>query len=244
MELTLLHLYPELMSLYGDYANLAVLRRHLERLGVNVTVKTASLEETPDLTADLLYMGAGTERAQKAVLQDMPRYAAALRQTLSKGAVLLFTGNAMETLGASVTDAAGTVWPALGLADFTTQESKTRTPQDVLGRTSLWEGPVVGFMNKCSVTRGIDTPLLESLSLGFGNESQGGAEGYVDGNVFATHLSGPVLTKNPAFTRLIIQRLFARRGWTLPETIREDPLEQRAYAAACAELSKRVGEKK
>ena len=30
MELTILHLYPDCMSLYGEYANLAVLRRHLE----------------------------------------------------------------------------------------------------------------------------------------------------------------------------------------------------------------------
>ena len=32
MELTLLHLYPDAMSLYGEYANLSVLRRHLEAL--------------------------------------------------------------------------------------------------------------------------------------------------------------------------------------------------------------------
>ena len=30
MELTILHLYPDLMDLYGEYANLAVLRRRLE----------------------------------------------------------------------------------------------------------------------------------------------------------------------------------------------------------------------
>ena len=32
MEWTLLHLYPDLMSLYGEYANLAVLVRLLEDL--------------------------------------------------------------------------------------------------------------------------------------------------------------------------------------------------------------------
>ena len=30
MELTILHLYPDMMDLYGEYANLAVLRRRLE----------------------------------------------------------------------------------------------------------------------------------------------------------------------------------------------------------------------
>ena len=40
MELKLIHFYPDLMSLYGSYANVAVLKRHLEALGNSVTVET------------------------------------------------------------------------------------------------------------------------------------------------------------------------------------------------------------
>lgn len=32
MEVKILHIYPDLMSLYGSYANLSVLRRYLEAL--------------------------------------------------------------------------------------------------------------------------------------------------------------------------------------------------------------------
>ena len=42
MEVNILHLFPELMSLYGEYANLAVLRRRLEKLGVTVNIISAS----------------------------------------------------------------------------------------------------------------------------------------------------------------------------------------------------------
>lgn len=45
MELTILHLYPEFMSLYGEYANLAVLRRHLEALGVTVSLQARRREK-------------------------------------------------------------------------------------------------------------------------------------------------------------------------------------------------------
>ena len=38
MELTILHLYPDCMSLYGEYANVAVLRRHLEAVGIKVVI--------------------------------------------------------------------------------------------------------------------------------------------------------------------------------------------------------------
>ena len=39
MELNILHLYPEMMSLYGEYANLKVLARHLEKLGVTANIQ-------------------------------------------------------------------------------------------------------------------------------------------------------------------------------------------------------------
>ena len=33
MELRIIHFYPDLMSLYGSYANVSVLKRALERMG-------------------------------------------------------------------------------------------------------------------------------------------------------------------------------------------------------------------
>ena len=86
MEWTILHLYPELMSLYGEYANLSVLSRLLEDLGDTVTVRTATFEDTPDFSgADLVYMGAGTERSQKAVLTDLARHAGKLKEAVERG---------------------------------------------------------------------------------------------------------------------------------------------------------------
>ena len=190
MELTLLHLYPDAMSLYGEYANLSVLRRHLEALGVTVHLEKVTCEDVPDFTrADLVYMGAGTEGAQKAVLLGLPHHADALRDALDRGCLVFFTGNAMEILGRSVTDAKGRTWNALGFADFTTVETDKRTPGDVIATSTLWETPTVGFMNKCSTTSGITTPLFSALPLGFGNDAEHGAEGYALGNILATHIT-------------------------------------------------------
>ena len=117
MELTIAHLYPDAMSLYGEYANITVLRRKLEALGVEAAVREITFEDAADLSgADFIYMGAGTERRQKAVLNAAASLGARLKAAVEDGAVLLFTGNAMETLGASVTDAAGKDWPGYGLA--------------------------------------------------------------------------------------------------------------------------------
>lgn len=241
MELTILHLCPDLMNLYGEYANVSILRRHLEALGAAVTVSAATLGERPDFSgADLIYLGAGTERRQKLALQFLTPYAAGLKAAADRGAAVLFTGNAMELLGASVTDAAGKVWQGLGLADFATVETEKRSPGDVVAAPVLWDAPAVGFMNKCSVTHGVSTPLFSQLPLGFGNDAAHGPEGYTAGNLFATHLTGPVLVKNPAFLDLLLRRLFAYKGWDCPESLPRLPHEQEAYAAALAELQKRV----
>lgn len=242
MELTILHLYPDCMSLYGEYANVMVLRRHLEAMGVSVTAETALFEDTPDFErAGFIYMGAGTERTQKAALAALLPHKEAFQAAVDRGAVVLFTGNAMEALGSSVTDAAGKVWPALGLADFTTVETDKRAPEDVVAHTALWESAAVGFMNKCSTTKGVNAPLFDRLSLGFGNEEEKGPEGYVSGNVFATHLTGPVLVKNPDFTDLLIRRLFAAKGWELPEKLPVLPYEREAYEVTLKELTGRAG---
>ncbi|MCI9513413.1 MAG: hypothetical protein HFF60_05525 [Oscillospiraceae bacterium] len=238
MELKILHLYPDCMSLYGEYANVAVLRRHLENLGVSAAVSTPLFEDTPDFGgADFIYMGAGTERTQKAALTALRPHAEALRAAVEGGAVLLFTGGAMEILGASITDAAGKVWPGLGLAGFTTQETDRRTPHDVIAVPTLWEPAAVGFMNKCSRTAGVETPLFSAVTMGFGNEARGGPEGYVSGNVFATHITGPVLVKNPAFAALLTSRLFERKGWPLPPGAGIEPLEEQVYQETYAALA-------
>ena len=245
MEWTIWHLYPELMSLYGEYANLSVLRRLLEDLGGTVTVRTATFEDTPDFSgADLIYMGAGTERGQKAVLTDLRRYAENLRKAAAGRTLLLFTGNAMEVLGTSVTDAAGKVWPGLGLADFTTEETDKRSPQDVIAAPTLWEAPVVGFMNKCARPSGVTAPLFSALPLGLGNEAEGGAEGYAAGNILATHITGPVLVKNPAFLEYVAGRMYENRGAQLPTLPEDAPWRvhaRDAYAVTYAELSARLG---
>ena len=80
MELKIIHFYPDLMSLYGSYANVSVLRRYLEALGCAVTVQPVVPGEGADITgADFLFMGAGTERAQRFAAEDFARYGAAVK---------------------------------------------------------------------------------------------------------------------------------------------------------------------
>lgn len=241
MDLKIFHLFPDLMSLYGEYANVEILRRHLLSLGVSVDVRKVLCGDKFDPSlADVVYMGAGTEKNQKYALELLSPISPGLKDAANRGSIILFTGNAMETLGSSITDADGKVWPALNLAPFSSVESRNRITGDVIANPSLWKSPAVGFMNKCSTSSGVSSPLFPSLSMGFGNDKLLGPEGFVSGNTFATHLSGPVLVKNPDFTDLLIRRIFALKNWTAPIALPSLPHEREAYAVTLNELKARA----
>lgn len=235
MKLKLLHLYDDVMNLYGEYANVAVLARYLTDLGHSVAVDTLSLYEEKNISGyDFYYMGAGTERRQKLALTQLKKYAQPLRDAVNANKVVLFTGNAFELLGKSVTDADGNRCDCLELFDFESVEGKRRITGDVLATTELFPEQVVGFMNKCSRTDGIQTPLFQPM-MGFGNSRDLDGEGFREKNCFGTHLAGPLLVKNPAMLRLIAKLLLQD---AYADTVRYPAIEA-AYETTAAELNKR-----
>lgn len=237
MEIRMIHFYPELMSLYGSYANVAVLRRHLEELGNTVTVQTVDYGQEAEIAqADFVFMGAGTERAQKAALADFLRFGPAVKEAAAAGVPMLFAGNAMELLGRTITDQAGTVYQGIALADFTAVQGGKRFVEDVYGHTDLYPEAVVGFMNKCSVISGVRTPLLTALDLGYGNDGPRTPEGYHAQNVFASQLTGPLLVKNPRMLEAVLTAIYTHRGQTLPQNRPAHPYEENGYAITAEQL--------
>ena len=217
MELKIIHFYPDLMSLYGSYANVAVLKRQLEAMGNTVTVETLQPGGDCDISsADFLFMGAGTERAQKAALADFVRYESAVKAAAEDGVSMLFAGTSMELLGRSITDDSGKEYAGIGLAGFTTVQGKKRFVEDVYGTTDLYPEAVVGFVNKCSTISGVETPLLTAVQLGYGNEGFKTPEGFRYRNVIGSHLTGPILVKNPRLLEAVIAAIYSHRGETLP----------------------------
>ena len=55
--------------------------------------------------------------------------------------------------------------------------------------------------------------------------------------MFATHITGPVLVKNPDFTDFLIRRIFEQKGWDLPDKLPVLPYEREAYEVTVKELT-------
>ena len=241
MDIRIIHFYPDLMSLYGSYANVSVLRRLLERAGNTVTVETVVPGQDCDLAdADFLFMGAGTERAQKAALADFTRFSEAVKAAAQSGTAMLFCGTAMELLGKTITDCDGKVYEGIGLAEFTAAQQQKRFVEDVYGHTDLYEEAVVGFMNKGSVITGVETPLLKTVDFGYGNEGKQTAEGFHWNAVFASHLTGPILVKNPRLLDKVISAIYEQRGEPLPAERPADRWTEDGYAITAEALKQRI----
>lgn len=241
MELKIIHFYPDLMSLYGSYANVCILQRSLERMGNTVTVERVELNGAADIAgADFIFMGAGTERRQKFALTDFARFGEDIRAAAENGTAMLFAGTAMELLGREIVDAESVSCSGIGLGSFTVTQGVKRIVGDVYGHTDLYAEPVVGFMNKSSILTGVETPLLTGLDLGFGNEADHSAEGFRFKNVLGSCLTGPILAKNPRLLDFIITAIYEKRCEPLPALPRDEYAEN-GYAITAQALKERCG---
>ena len=121
----ILHLYHDIMNLYGEYANVAALKRMLENNKIPCKVETLSVGDKLELLEyDFIYVGSGTESNQKYVMEHLKKYKGQLKSYIDAGRFLLMTGNGFEILGKTITDAKGKEYQGLGIFDFTVVEQE------------------------------------------------------------------------------------------------------------------------
>ena len=232
-NIKILHLLPRMLSLYGEYGNLAVLKQQLEQAGHSVSL--CVWEGGPlDLSCDMVYIGSGTEAALIHALEFLAPHKEAL--AAFKG-VTLATGNAMALFGKTLTRGSSQ-YEGLGLQSYTTViDDSKRFLGDGVVACPLFNDPLLGFINNSCIYTGITAPL-GTLLLGkdLGNDKKAPAEGILEGSFFGTQLVGPVLAKNPAFL-CHMAKLLTGQELTIPA----DSLICKAYEVSRKELTKRIG---
>ena len=100
-------LYPELMNIYADRGNIAILRARCEWRGLGFELGAASIGDELDPAAhDLLYMGGGQDRDQIAVSEDMAATKRdAIHAAVDRGAVVLAVAAATSCWGTPTSSA-------------------------------------------------------------------------------------------------------------------------------------------
>jgi CobQ-like glutamine amidotransferase family enzyme len=238
MELRLLALYPEQMNIYADRGNILFLQRRCEWRGIGFAHASAGLGEGFDPGAhDLLYLGGGQDRDQRAVAADMVESKrGALSAALDDGASMLAVCGGYQLLGHSYQLDEERL-PGLGLVDLET----VRTPGprligNVAIEVDLGAGPriLAGFENHGGRTHlGAGTEPLGRVIEGFGNNGEDRTEGVRRGNLIGTYLHGPLLPKNAWLADRLIERALERRYGTRPQLEPlDDALERAAHESA------------
>jgi lipid II isoglutaminyl synthase (glutamine-hydrolysing) len=225
-------LYPELMNIYADRGNLAILRLRCEWRGLGCELGSSTIGEPLDPEAhDLLYVGGGQDRDQIAVAADMagPKRDA-LHTSADRGAVLLAVCGGYQLLGHSY-QLGDEQLPGAGLVDLhTVREEGPRLIGNCAIEADLGTGArvIAGFENHGGRTYLGDgeSPLGRVLK-GHGNNGKDGLEGVRRGNVIGTYLHGPLLPKNVWLADRLIELALGIELEPL-----DDGLEEAAHASA------------
>jgi CobQ-like glutamine amidotransferase family enzyme len=199
--LRLCALYPDLMNIYADRGNVAVLRARCEWRGIGFEAAAAGLGEPVDPEAhDLFYIGGGQDRDQAAVARDLVATKRdALHRAVDRGAALLAVCGGYQLLGASY-QLGQEELPGIGLVDLRTVRGEgprlignCAIEVDLGGRPRV----LAGFENHGGRTHlGPGAEPLGRILRGHGNNGADGTEGVRLANAFGTYLHGPLLPKN------------------------------------------------
>lgn len=239
MAIKILHLYHDLLNLYGEYANVVALERYFEKQGVEASVDRLSLYDEVDFSVyDFIYLGAGTEEKQLIALDDLKNNKSAIVNAYEGGTVILATGNSFEMFGKSITTPKGEKVDGIGILDMeTTVTDKQRTLTDEICKSDFLDSECVGFINKASETDSKEKPMFTSV-FGAGNSKEDKKEGAVKNNFYGTHLTGPCLIKNPHLLEYFAALIAERKGIELKKIALD--YETKAYRITLEALKNRM----
>lgn len=229
MKLTIGHLYPDLLNLYGDRGNLRCIQERLGWRGIEAEVKFFVSGEGVDFSRlDMVLLGGGSDREQELVCRCLQNVKNDFRDYVEDGGVTLAVCGGYQMLGSYYKTSQRTI-EGLGLLDLYTEWEPGRLTGNIILKSPLFSSPVVGFENHGGRTYiGEHTPFGRTV-LGHGNDEKSGCEGVLYKNVIGTYLHGPLLPKNPEVCDFLIRQALERRyGRAAGLTALPDELEHRA----------------
>ena len=227
--LTLGHLYPEQLNLYGDRGNIMTLWRRCQQRGIEMRVVGLGIGDAlaPD-EYDILFIGGGQDKEQAPVAQDLYEMKGiGLWAAIEDDMPVLAVCGGYQLLAHYYRPAEGPDMRGLGVFDAWTIHKGSQVARCIGNVAITWNGmTLVGFENHGGRTYlGSSKPLGKVLK-GNGNNSEDHTEGAIYRNTFGTYLHGSLLPKNPHFADYLISLAIQRKyGSELANTTHQDASE-------------------
>jgi CobQ-like glutamine amidotransferase family enzyme len=230
--ITLVHLYPREMNIYGDTGNVIVLKRRLQWRGFDVRVVPINIGDPLPHDADILLGGGGQDAAQGDIGADFAARGNEVRAMADDGVVMLTICGTYQMLGHEFITQEGRHIKGVGVLDVITRGQHER----LIGNNFVDTpdaGRLVGYENHSGMTElGSGVRPLGTTQNGRGNNGKDRTEGAVRDNIIGTYLHGPVLAKSARFADDLIRRALRRQGRSDELVPLDDDLADRAARVA------------
>ncbi|MDO5134363.1 MAG: glutamine amidotransferase [Eubacteriales bacterium] len=214
MKLTILHLYPDLLNLYGDRGNIQCMAMRCRWRGIEAEVLECCSGDRPDFArADIVLLGGGSDREQQIVCSKLLEIRDDFHAYVEDGGTLLAVCGGYQLLGHYYDTAQGRI-RGLSLVDLRTVQGSPRLISNVVLESDDFPYEIVGFENHGGRTfTGAESGLrpLGRVLYGYGNNGRDGMEGILYKNVIGTYLHGPLLPKNPHVCDRLLRTALERR---------------------------------
>lgn len=213
MELKILHMYPDLLNLYGDRGNVMIIEKRARWRRIPVEIRKFTKDKEEDLEeADIIFIGGGSDREQEILFSHILKFKKTIKDLIEDGLPLLGVCGGYQLLGEYYIDAHGRKIEGLSLLNFYTQGEGGRLIGNILIETDLpiYPKTLVGFENHGGRTYHNYKPLGRVIK-GYGNNGKDGYEGLVYKNCIGTYLHGPILSKNPHLADFLIKSALERK---------------------------------
>ncbi len=237
-RITLVHLYPREMSIYGDLGNTRCLAARIRRHGYDCVVHDHHPGMPWPEQAHLFMGGGGQDSGQSRVQDDLAVNADRLRGLAADGVPMVMICGMYQMFGHAFITHDGVELPGLGIFDVTTRGQSTRMIGGIVLDTDF--GPVVGFENHSGATvLGSGQAPFGRVVVGHGNNGTDGTEGARTHNVIGSYLHGPILPANPAVAdALIAAAVEVATGRPFEPEPLDDSLAEQARTRQIARLHK------
>ena len=234
LKISVGHLYPKQLNLYGDMGNIIALKKRCVWRGIDFEYNEINPgDKIP--SCDLYFIGGGQDKEQTEVAKFLYEQKDFLIEKRDEGAVFLGICGGYQLFGHYYQPFEGDRLSGISLLDAYTVAGKKRFIGNVTARTAfLSPSTLVGFENHSGLTyiQG-DTKPLAILAVGNGNNGEDNTEGARFKNVFGTYLHGSLLPKNPHLAdHLITLALETRYAYAIELRPLDDKLEHIAHRAA------------
>ena len=228
MNIKIVHLYPDLLNLYGDRGNIQCMVMRCRWRGIGAQVEEYRLGDRVDFSdADIVLLGGGSDREQQIVCTKLQSIRSDFSAYVENGGTVIAVCGGYQLLGHYYDTPDGRM-EGLSLVDLYTQQGSPRLISNVVLKNEEFPYEIVGFENHGGRTHIGDNKPFGKVVYGFGNDGETGAEGVMYKNVIGTYLHGPLLPKNPhVCDRLISTALERRYGKTQLEPL-DDTDEKKA----------------